>query len=298
MAQGLDYAFAHPNLDCVAGQGYTFVARYVGDPDPNPLKYLDAPELAVIRSLGLSVVAVRETSAGFMLTESGAQHAQVSRAHCNALGLHGIPIFYALDVDPRGFTSAQKAAVTRFLQDAASVDGGRDRVGLYGSDDAIDAWVGTSYCRWGWQTYAWSAGRVSPKAHFRQYRNGVALCGGTVDLNETYTTDFGQWPRPQEGDVTPEQDQILRDTAAIVHSMHGGNYLTANGGDLSWLDQKLQPILDRLAAVESKVAAGVPVDAQAIADAVGAELAPILEQIQHPVYNVTVSGSGTATPAA
>lgn len=200
MARGLDYAFSHPNMPCVAQSGYSFVARYVGDPDPNPLKYLDAAEVKVCKTLGLSIVACRETSAGFMFNESGASHARASRAHTNDLGLYGIPIYYALDVDPRNLTNAQINAVTKFLQDAAAVDGGGMFVGLYGAAAAIDRWVGTPYCHWGWQTYAWSGGRISPKAHFRQYKNGQSVCGGTVDLNETYARDFGQWPRPG---VTP-----------------------------------------------------------------------------------------------
>ncbi len=38
--------------------------------------------------------------------------------------------------------------------------------------------------------------------------------------------------------------------------------------------------------------------ADAVSAAVVAALAPLLEQVQHPVYNLSVSGSGTATPAA
>lgn len=206
--KGLDYAFDHPDLVCVAQQGYSFVARYVGDPDPNPDKYLDAAEVKALRTLGLSIVVCRETSAGFMLTDDGGTHARIARHHCNTLGLHGIPIYYALDVDPRGLTPAQINAVTEFLQAAARADGGGHMVGLYGAANAIDRWVGADYCHWGWQTYAWSAGRISAKAHFRQHRNGVPLCGGSVDLNETYADDFGQWPRPTS---TPVEEEMQFD---------------------------------------------------------------------------------------
>jgi hypothetical protein len=112
---GIDYAFAPPSLPCVVNAGYSFVIRYVGDPDPNPAKYLDAAELQVIRSLGLSVAVVRETTIGFMLTDNGAAHAQVSRNHCDALGLVDIPIYYALDLDPRNLNSAERRAVVLSL---------------------------------------------------------------------------------------------------------------------------------------------------------------------------------------
>src|SRR5262245_45271462 len=217
LSRGLDYSGSHPNLDCVVQRGYTFVARYIGDPDPNPLKYLDAPELGQLRARNLSVVACRETSAGFMFTDSGDTHARISRSHLRALGMHDAPVIYACDVDFRGLTQAQKNAGTEFLRDAARVDGGRDFVGIYGSDDAIDYWAGTDYCRWGWQTYAWSSGRISPKAHFRQHLNGQNICGGVVDLNEAYVADFGQWPRPSTPPPEPEQQEIDNMYVGIQH---------------------------------------------------------------------------------
>jgi len=234
MPSGMDYAFAHPNLDCAVGKGVSFVARYIGDPDPNPLKYLDLPELGQLRSRGLSVVACRETTAGFMFTDSGDTHARISRHHLRDLGMHDAPVFYACDVDFRGLTQRQKDAGTEFLRDAARVDGGRDFVGLYGSDDAIDYWVGTDFCRWGWQTYAWSSGRVSPKAHFRQYLNGQNFCGGIVDYNETYADDFGQWPRPTGQPPTPEKPKD-RDMYFLIKGAEKPEVYVTNLFDKFWL---------------------------------------------------------------
>lgn len=280
MAQILDYSYSHPDLTCIKNGGISGVARYIGDPDPNSAKYLDAAELKRIRGLGLSVVVVRETTAGFMFTDSGAEHARVSRRHCNDLGLHNIPIYYALDVDPRGLSSAQRNAVTKFLIDACNEDGGDGlKVGIYGSDDALDAWAGQWYCRWGWQTYAWSTGRISPKAHFRQYKNGVSMCGGTVDLNETYYPDWGQWPRPYESgeqDVTPEEHDML----AKVHHMLVGSASGDRIGDLwnqgvgLW-DQGVDHS-NQLALIQQAISQidEVDVDEQAIANAVLAVLTP------------------------
>jgi Domain of unknown function (DUF1906) len=227
MVLGLDYSFSHPDLNCARTRGYQFVARYIGDPDPNSDKYLDAAELQRIRSAGLFVVVVRETTAGFMFTDSGRTHAKASRAHCNALGLHGIPIYYALDVDPRGMNSTQRAAVSQFLADAAAADGGGGNVGIYGSDDALDWYRGVN-CHWGWQTYAWSSGRISKMAHFRQFLNGQNICGGTVDLNETYSNDYGQWPRPNI-QPPPEDTLSAAEVAEIkTHINDKGPYLAAD----------------------------------------------------------------------
>jgi Domain of unknown function (DUF1906) len=235
MALGLDYSYSHPNLECARREGYEFVARYIGDPDPNSAKYLDGPELAAIKAAGLSVVVVRETTAGFMITDDGGAHARVSRAHCNALGLWGIPIYYALDVDPRGLSTGQRAAVKRFLHDAAMADGGGASVGIYGSDDALDMFLSDD-CHWAWQTYAWSTGRVHPRAHFRQYKNGANVCGGTVDLNVSYAADFGQWPRPGAGPIPtpppPSSTPQKKDDGMIL--IHGPGNIVSLAGPGYW----------------------------------------------------------------
>lgn len=283
MPIGLDYSYAHPTLSCVKKAGYGFVARYIGDLDPNSAKYLDKQELNSILGLGLSVVVVRETTAGFMLTESGAAHARASRAHCNQLGLWGIPIYYALDVDPRGFTQSQNNAVHKFLADAAAVDGGGLMVGLYGSDDALDRFIGPN-CRWGWQTYAWSTGRISPKAHFRQYKNGQAICGGTVDLNETYYPDYGQWPRPYEteDDLTPEQAQQLHDVWMALKNSASGDRIGDlwNQGTSIWSqlydasDGRLGDIWGKLIEMQGQILAGSDIDEAEVAAQVLAVLTP------------------------
>lgn len=231
MAQGLDYSYSHPDERCAANAGYVFVARYVGN--GTGAKYLTSSEKNQVRAVGQSLVVVRETTAGFMIGGDGAAHARVSRAHCNSLGLLGIPIYYGLDVDPRGLNSSQRQAVERFLAGAADADGGGHNVGIYGSDDALDWFMGPN-CRWGWQTYAWSSGRITRNAHFRQYRNGVNLCGGTVDLNETYATDFGQWPRPDNPIPVPVTEEY--DYMWIFTSEWTGQVLV-DGGEWTWIDQ-------------------------------------------------------------
>lgn len=123
------------------------------------------------------------------------------------------PIYFALDTDPRSLSAAQWALVQSFCNGAASVLG-RSRIGVYGGYAAIARLVPT-YAAWGWQTYAWSGGRWSAKAHLRQYLNGQNLCGGEVDLCRSVTDDYGQWPI-QEDDVTPEEHEWLRQVRASL----------------------------------------------------------------------------------
>jgi hypothetical protein len=135
----------------------------------------------------------------------GARAAEQAAAHARSCGMpDGRPIYFALDVDPASLTSLQWLAVEQFI-DAAAGAIGRDAVGVYGGYAAIERLV-PARARWGWQTYAWSGGRWSTKAQLTQYRNGVALAGGTVDLCRSTTTDFGQWSQEDE-DRALSEDQ-------------------------------------------------------------------------------------------
>jgi hypothetical protein len=73
---------------------------------------------------------------------------------------------------------------------------GPGRVGVYGSYATVAHCAAAGTAAWFWQTYAWSGGRWHPAAHLQQYRNNVALAGGTVDLTRAVTTDYGQWEKP------------------------------------------------------------------------------------------------------
>jgi hypothetical protein len=84
-----------------------------------------------------------------------------------------------------------------------------------------------------------------------------------------------------EDDMTPEEHQTLYDIAQLAQSLHGGNYLSTPGGDLSWLDQKLDPILDRLAAIETALAGGTPLPPAGLTELQG-----------------TFTGAVTLTPSA
>jgi hypothetical protein len=64
---------------------------------------------------------------------------------------------------------------------------------VYGEYDVIAHLAGNGRAAWFWQTYAWSAGRWHTANHIEQYRNGVTLGGGTVDLDRALKTDYGQW---------------------------------------------------------------------------------------------------------
>jgi len=214
MAEGVDYSFARPGASCLAHNGKRFAVRYVGTPSSG--KALSPVEVGRLQAAGLDLVAVYQTTAGFMAEgASGFQAAE--RAHADAVRC-GMPpdrpIYFALDTDPAGITGGGWLSVERFLADAARAIG-RHRTGVYGGYAAIERLVDgehPQHCRYGWQTYAWSRGRVSPKAHLFQYQNGVNLCGGAVDLCRSLQPDFGQWTESTtEDDDMPYSKEELHE---------------------------------------------------------------------------------------
>lgn len=212
MAEGVDYSHSKPNPDRLVRAGKSFAVRYVGTPASG--KSLTAGEVAELRQAGVEVVATYETTAGFMLTADGASAARAARTHAASCGMpSGRPIYFALDVDPAGLSTTEWGRVERFLDDAAGVLG-RGAVGVYGAFSAIERLV-PNRAHWGWQTYAWSHRRWSDKAHLTQYKNGVDLAGGTVDLCASKTTDYGQWGRTEENDMDQNE---LRDELASGES--------------------------------------------------------------------------------
>ena len=191
--EGVDYSHSRPDANCLRRSGKTFVVRYV---HPTSSKTLDPAEARRLINAGLDIVTNYEAqTAGWMLDgyQPGRAAARDALRIARNCGMPaGRPIYYSLDVDPRPLNRAQWDAVKRCLDGAASVHG-RSTVGVYGGFKAIEVLCPT-WAPWGWQTYAWSGGEWSVKAHIQQYRNGVDLCGGQVDFDRSRVADFGQWP--------------------------------------------------------------------------------------------------------
>lgn len=187
MSEGIDFSSARPGGAAIRAAGKTFVIRYLY-PDGQGGKGLDGSEVADYRAHGLLIGTVFETSAARALAgfAAGAADAHTAAAQLAALGMAGTPVYFAVDF---AATTAQNATIASYLDGAASVLG-VDHIGLYAGFGPIDALVGV-HCKYGWQTYAWSGGRVSAKAHVYQYRNGQTLNGGAVDFCRNLQADFG-----------------------------------------------------------------------------------------------------------
>lgn len=190
--KGIDYAFDPPKISSLAPAGIKFAVRYTS-PGVNP-KNLTKAELSALLAAGLHVALVFESTAGRMRAghDAGVADAGVADSACKALSMPGLPVYFAADWDVQ---PGELAACDAYLDGVASVIT-RSRTGVYGGLRIVKHALDNHKAAYAWQTYAWSGGVWDARAQLRQVKNGVALAGGTVDLDEAHAADYGQWPRP------------------------------------------------------------------------------------------------------
>lgn len=208
-SEGVDYSFARPSPAGLVAAGIRFAGRYIG---PGSGKLLDADELAALTAAGLSVFLLAEgasdsAAGGYPV---GQAHAAAARAHARALGIPDHrPAYYAVDYD---ITEANWPSAREYLRGACDVDGVA-RVGVYGDVQALEWARRDGVASWFFQTLSassWSQGRVFDGNHVEQYRNGVQLAGGEVDLCRARQADFGQWPTGHSALSTEEDDDMTK----------------------------------------------------------------------------------------
>lgn len=184
----LDYSKSRPDPKKVKALGYGAVARYLFD----STKGITKAEATAIRTAGLGLVVVYESYAERAKEglAAGVKDGKTALTFARAIGFpDNRPIYFAVDF---AGTVAQQPAINAYLKGVGSVIC-TARVGVYGSFGVVERCHASGFACWFWQTYAWSAGRVSAHAHLLQYSNGQIVAGASVDLNESKQPDFGAW---------------------------------------------------------------------------------------------------------
>ena len=214
MVEILDYSSAHPAPATVLAGGYAGVVRYAGTPGRG--KNLTRAEAQAMLAAGVPVGLVYEAGAGWMLggAGAGAAAARAVLADADHCGVGVRCVYFAADFDVT--TPAEVAAVAGCLDGAAQVLG-RARVGVYGEADVIDACLSGGHASWGWQTRAWSHGRLSDRAHLLQQIGAVRVGGVECDRNTVLRADWGQWPAPGAG--TEGEDMSEEQYAALTKKL-------------------------------------------------------------------------------
>jgi hypothetical protein len=193
MAEGVDYSGSRPNPLTVLSMGKAFIGRYFGP--GGAWKHASRAECQAAIAVGLNVVTLAEGAkydprSGHGM---GVSHARSALAAATAAGMpNGRPIYFAVDWDMQ---PADRAHVEAYMTGTADVLSW-PQVGIYGGKYVVDWALDNGFTTWAWQTYAWSHGAWNPAAQLQQYRNGVILAGGKVDLDRSAAIDYGQWPAP------------------------------------------------------------------------------------------------------
>jgi hypothetical protein len=197
MTKGLDYAFKpHPSVHAIKAYGAEWVGRYVSSLPANDAngKNLLPAEHDELTAAGLRIVLFVEEGAQAMKggRAVGVAHAQHAVAVAKALGMDGIPFYYAADWDA---APADQAAINAYMDGVISVHG-LARAGIYGGYYVVKRVLDAGKAAFSCQTRAWSGGQWDHRVNIRQ-GPAVTVGGASCDADESQTApDYGQWPRP------------------------------------------------------------------------------------------------------
>lgn len=190
MAEGVDYSWSRPRPWVLAAQGKTFAIRYAGPGSSG--KHMTKSEVTALAAAGLRIATICEGAVKDPLLgrQKGIDHARSARDMAMKAGMpaDGV-VFFAIDWDA---SKAELARCVPYFDGAASVLG-FSRVGCYGGIRTVDWAANDGHAAKYWQTYAWSGGKVHPRADLIQYKNGVTIDGAVVDLCRSITDKWGWW---------------------------------------------------------------------------------------------------------
>ena len=294
---GIDVAWAQPSVAQIQATGAKWVARYFAT---DQTKILTAAHVKAYSAAGLGVVTVWESTAGRATAgqAAGAADAAAAEVQRRAAGLpEDMPIHFAVDED------TPWASVAPYFAGAASVIG-RGRVGAYGGFAVIEGAAAAGY-PYLWQTTAWSAGKWSAHATIRQ--TGGSCLSGSADYDQAVSTDFGQYPRPEEPSVplTQADANLVAKTVLSIDGViacppddpHAAtNQFWALQSYIKDIDSQARAANAALAGLEKTVAAQTAaITALAAHVGSGADTAAIVAAVQQAIATAVVHVDVTST---
>lgn len=225
----VDYSWARPLPSCLRSNGIVGVCRYLSWDQTG--KNLTAAERTELHDSGLWILLNWEGSGSWTEFSGGAAAGRRAGARakqlCNGLNAPmDVPVFVSADY---GALTAHWSVIEQFLIGFGEASG--RVVGFYGQGNLIDWLLDRGHVRWAWQTNAIGWGGVSSRAVLRQHIR-TTICGASVDPNSLQGNPADwSWmptqPTSPEDDMTPEEKELLRQTAASAkdsaeqaHSAH------------------------------------------------------------------------------
>lgn len=183
---GIDYSFARPSPAQIKAK-YQFVCRYLASDSG---KRITEAETKALQAESLAIVLVFEDLANQALKgrSQGIADAKEALSQANSIGFPSDrPIYFAVDFDVQ---SSQMETIGLYFEGVASVIG-KNRTGGYGGYPLIKYLFDNKLISYGWQTVAWSGGKIDSRIHI--YQNGNTDFSGGADIDEAKQQDYGQW---------------------------------------------------------------------------------------------------------
>ena len=211
----IDFAAGVPDAQAVKDGGFLGAVRYVSQRRPGAEWMLGKPvtrqETDAMANLGLKTASVyqfgKEETADWKQGAEGARvHApQAIELHRAAGGPTGRPIYVAIDDNPtREQYDNQIRPYLRAFQAALTVAG--YQMGVYGNYNVIQWCAEDGIGSYFWQ-HDWGSGcKIHPRTTIHQKAKWTAVIDGiTVDINNVYARDWGQWlpGQPQQSPLPP-----------------------------------------------------------------------------------------------
>lgn len=210
----LDYAAGVPSGRSVKEAGHMGAVRYVSQPRPDSVNWMKAKPVRLTETQdfaanGLFTASVyqfgRAETADWLQGAAGAAvHApQAISLHRAAGGPNGKPIYIAIDDNPtRTQYVNQIRPYLRTFQAALAAAG--LKTGVYGNYNTIQWCIEDGIGTYFWQHDWGSGGKLHPRANLHQKAKWQThIDGHLCDINNVYTTDWGQWQPGQTGTPTP-----------------------------------------------------------------------------------------------
>lgn len=185
--RGIDYSWSKPSVGSVVSAGYQFVGRYVGTSGDG--KCITASEYLELTGAGLTVILFFESTPDRALggALAGAWDAKSVREFLSEERIPpDTPVFYTVDT---AVSPDQMFLINAYFASVSAV-APAGTVGVYGDYDVIEATLSGDFASLGFQTAAWSEGRIHPRAIGYQSGEQAVIDGVTVDVDTLTTLIF------------------------------------------------------------------------------------------------------------
>ncbi|WP_448856300.1 DUF1906 domain-containing protein [Corynebacterium camporealensis] len=214
----IDFSAGVPSAQSIKNAGHMGAIRYVSQPRPEARSWMTGKPVSLKETranaaVGLATASIyqfgRAGTADWLKGAAGAAvHApQAINLHKAAGGPTGRPIYIAIDDNPsRAQYTNQIRPYLRAFSRALSAAG--YQTGVYGNYNTIEWAIQDGIGQFFWMHDWGSGGKIHPRTTIHQLPQSKQrkIDGVTVDINNVYARDWGQWfPGKNAAPSTPSQ---------------------------------------------------------------------------------------------